>query len=214
MLFPLVLRGRGPYKKRACLLEGVAWNFSWLAPLGLGQRLSSSYGFSCQGSRGSFKKGQGYSRQRNPKDPAVLKILCVVNLLRIVFLVRRCDLLSRRTLCGHHLPGNYRHFPSPRRVRVVVNLGGVVKTLRHSNSLFCYRRSTVRFKVITGSLVILENLFPENYRYRYRLDIRMNYHYRYRLGPRSRPFISVDSQLPSRKSFELISSKLPLPLPS
>ena len=65
---------------------------------------------------------------------------------------------------------------------------------------------TVRVKIITGSLVILENLFPENYRYRYRLEIRMNYHYRYRLGPRSRPLISIDSQLPSRKSFELISS--------
>ena len=69
-------------------------------------------------------------------------------------------------------------------------------------------------KIITGSLVTLENLFPENDRYRYRLEIRMNYHYRYRLGPRSRPLISIDSQLPSRKSFELISSKLPLPLPS
>ena len=42
---------------------------------------------------------------------------------------------------------------------------------------------TVRVKIITGSLVILENLFPQNYRYRYRLEIRMNYHYRYRLGP-------------------------------
>ena len=30
-------------------------------------------------------------------------------------------------------PGNYRHFPSPRRVCGVVNLGGVVKTLRRSN---------------------------------------------------------------------------------
>ena len=69
-----------------------------------------------------------------PKDPAVLKILRVVNLLRVVFLLSPCDLLSRRTLCGHHFPGNYRHFPSPRRVRVVVNLGGVVKTLRRSNS--------------------------------------------------------------------------------
>ena len=67
-------------------------------------------------------------------------------------------------------------------------------------------------QIFTGSLVTLENLFPENYRYRYRLEIRMNYHYRYRLGPRSRPFISIDSQLPSRKSFELIFSKLPLPL--
>ena len=70
------------------------------------------------------------------------KILRVVNLLCVVFLLSLCDLLSRRTLCGHHFPGNYRHFPSPRRVRGVVNLGGVVKTLRRSNSLFlCYRRS-------------------------------------------------------------------------
>ena len=67
----------------------------------------------------------------------------------------------------------------------------------------------VRVKIITGSLVTLENLVPENYRYRYRLEIRMNYHYRYRLGARSHPFISIDSQLPSRKSFELISSKGP-----
>ena len=49
--------------------------------------------------------------------------------------------------------------------------------------------STVWVKIITGSLVILENLFPEIYLYCYRLEIRMNYHYRYRLGPRSRPFI-------------------------
>ena len=77
-----------------------------------------------------------------------------------------------------------------------------------------YLHFTVQVKIITGSLVTLENLFPENYRYLYRLEIRMNYHYRYRLGPRSRPLISIDSQLPSRKSFELISSKLPLPLPS
>ena len=33
----------------------------------------------------------------------------------------------------------------------------------------------VRVKIITGSLVILENYFPENYRYRYRLEIRMKY---------------------------------------
>ena len=83
-------------------------------------------------------------------------------------------------------------------------------SLSHLRVFLC----TVRVKIITGSLVILENLFPKNYRYRYRLEIRMNYHYRYRLGPRSRPFISIDSQLPSRKSFEFIFSKLPLPLPS
>ena len=27
------VRGRGPSKKHTCFLEGVAWNFSWLAPL-------------------------------------------------------------------------------------------------------------------------------------------------------------------------------------
>ena len=69
----------------------------------------------------------------NPKDPAVLKIVRVVDSLRVVFLVRQGDLLSRRTLRGHQFPGNYRHFPSPRRVCGVVNLGGVVKTLRRSN---------------------------------------------------------------------------------
>ena len=60
--------------------------------------------------------------------------------------------------------------------------------------------TTVRVKNITGSLVILENVFSPNYRYRYRLEIRMNsfnYHYRYRLGVRSHPFISIDSQLSS-----------------
>ena len=60
--------------------------------------------------------------------------------------------------------------------------------------------TTVGVKIITGCLVTLENLFPQNYHYRYRLEIRMNkfhYHYRYRLGFRSDPFISIGSQLPS-----------------
>ena len=77
-----------------------------------------------------------YLKPSFAKDPAVLKILRVVNLLRVLFLVRRGDLLSRRVLCGHHFPGNYRHFCSQRRVRGVLNLGGVVKTLRRSNSLY------------------------------------------------------------------------------
>ena len=42
-----------------------------------------------------------FSESRYPKDPVVLKILRVVNLLRVVFLLSPCDLLSRRTLCGH-----------------------------------------------------------------------------------------------------------------
>ena len=66
----------------------------------------------------------------------------------------------------------------------------------------------VRVKIITGSLVILENWFSPNYRYRYRLEIRMNFHYPYRLGVRSHPFISIDSQLLSWKSFELFFPKI------
>ena len=37
-----------------------------------------------------------------------------------------------------------------------------------------YIQGTVRVKTITGSLVTLENLFPPNYRYRYRLEMFMN----------------------------------------
>ena len=46
-----------------------------------------------------------------PKDPAVLKILRIVNLLRVEFLVRRGDLLSRRSLCGHDFLGITDIFP-------------------------------------------------------------------------------------------------------
>ena len=63
---------------------------------------------------------------------------CVVDLLRVVNLLTHCDLLSRRTLCGHHLPGNYRHVSSQGRVCGVVNMEGVVKTLRRSNLLFLF----------------------------------------------------------------------------
>ena len=41
-------------------------------------------------------------------------------------------------------------------------------------SSFYFQGITVRVNIITGSFVTLENLFPENYRYRYRLEIRMN----------------------------------------
>ena len=54
-----------------------------------------------------------------------------------------------------------------------------------------------REKKISGSLVTLENSFPPNYRYRYRLEIRMNSFNYHRLGIRSHPFISIASQLPS-----------------
>ena len=55
--------------------------------------------------------------------------ICVLNLLS------HSDLLSRRTFCEHHFPGNCRHLASQRRVCGVVNLQGVVKTLRRSTSL-------------------------------------------------------------------------------
>ena len=38
-------------------------------------------------------------------------------------------------MCGRHFPGNCRHLSPQRGVHGVVNLGGVVKTLRRSNSL-------------------------------------------------------------------------------
>ena len=38
-------------------------------------------------------------------------------------------------MCGHHFPGNRRHLSPQRGVHGVVNLGGVAKTLRRSNSL-------------------------------------------------------------------------------
>ena len=81
-----------------------------------------------------------------------LKILRVVNLLLVVFLVRRGDLLSRCSLCGHDFPGNYRHFSSPRRVDGVVNLGGIVKTLRRSK--FTIFAIVVVFLVRKGPLGI------------------------------------------------------------
>ena len=61
-------------------------------------------------------------------------------------------------------------------------------------------RATLLFesKIITGSLVIPENLLPPNCRYCYRREIRMNsfnFHYLYRLGVHSHPFIPIDSQL-------------------
>ena len=77
--------------------------------------------------------------------------------------------------------------------------GPQTKTLERQGEE-CFGKRTVRVKIITGSLVILENLLSQNYRYRYRLESRMksfNYHYRYRRGVRSHPFISFDSQLPS-----------------
>ena len=73
---------------------------------------------------------------------------------------------------------------------------------------------TVRVKIITGSLVTLENLFPKItvtvtvLKFGW-ITIAVTV-----LALAVAPSFSIDSQLPSRKSFELISSKFPLPLPS
>ena len=71
----------------------------------------------------------------HPKNPAVPKILRVVNVLP------HCDLLSRRTLCGHHFPGNYRPFSPCKKGPQCSKYGGVAKTQRRSTSLFYCRRS-------------------------------------------------------------------------
>ena len=71
--------------------------------------------------------------------------------------------------------------------------------------------------MITGSLVTLENLFPQNYRYRYHLEIRMNsfnFYYRYRLGVRSHPFIPLLPNYHLESHFEINFPELPLPLRS
>ena len=56
-------------------------------------------------------------------------------MLGVVNLLSHSDLLSRCAVCGHTFPGNYRHLSPQRGVHGIVNLGGVVKTLRRSNSL-------------------------------------------------------------------------------
>ena len=89
----------------------------------------------------------------------------------------------------------------PGHVGASLSLSGFAPgQLLSSPTTLVIKMITVRVKIITGSLVTLENLFPQNYRCRYSLEIRMgsfNYHYRYRLGVRSHLFISIDSQLPS-----------------
>ena len=54
----------------------------------------------------------------------------------------------------------------------------------------------IDFPKITVTVTVLKFFFRINF---------YDFHYRYRLGVRSHPFISIDSQLPSWKSFELIS---------
>ena len=62
---------------------------------------------------------------KTQRTPPCQKYYAVVNLLCVVNLLSHSDLLSRRTLCGHHFPGNCRHFSSQRRVCGVVDLGNV-----------------------------------------------------------------------------------------
>ena len=76
----------------------------------------------------SYSWGRLFQLPGVPKGPRrTKKYYAVVNLLSVVNLLPHSDLLSRRTPCGHHFPGNCRHFSSQRRVCGVVNLWGVVK---------------------------------------------------------------------------------------
>ena len=84
------------------------------------------------------------SLRTTQRTPPYSKYCAVVILLFAVNLVSHSVLLSRHTLCGHLFPGNYRHVSSHRRVHTVVKMGGVVKTLRRSNSLSRSVFSTVR----------------------------------------------------------------------
>ena len=62
-------------------------------------------------------------------------------------------------------------------------------------------------QIITGSLFIIENVLPKNYRNRYRLEIRMNsfnYHYRYRLASAVTPSFPLIPRYHFESHFEWI----------
>ena len=80
-------------------------------------------------------RNSGPEAKECPKDPAVLKILRHSKITMHSEFTMTQWFTMATSLCGHRFPGNYRHPASQRRVCGVVNLGGVVKTLRHSNSL-------------------------------------------------------------------------------
>ena len=70
-----------------------------------------------------------------PKDPTVLKILCHSKFTtRSKFTIAQWFTMVTPS-CGRHCPWFYRQPSSQKRVHTAVNEGGVVKTLRHSNSL-------------------------------------------------------------------------------
>ena len=49
---------------------------------------------------------------KDPNNPDVLKHTTRNKFsIRVVNVLLHCDLLLRCTLCGHHFPENYRHFP-------------------------------------------------------------------------------------------------------
>ena len=60
------------------------------------------------------------------------------------------------------------------RVRKVRRILGVFEVFLGIFKKTKEKKDTVRVKIITGSLVALENLFPRNDRYRYRLEIQMS----------------------------------------
>ena len=99
--------------------------------------------FSCKSHRNFFQKLPLQCRHflENPPREKPQNAAAVVNSLRVVFLVRRGNLLSRRTLCGHHFPGNRRHISS--QGHGLLNLGGRGGSKKHYGVVshhVCYRR--------------------------------------------------------------------------
>ena len=121
------------------------------------------------------------------------------------------------TISAHFLvpPRMFRtHFRGPLGTILRTNFAQFSQTCGMFLNSAAVQANTVWLKLLPAVLLFLRIYFSPNCRYRYRLEIRTNFHYRYRLGVRSHPFISIDSQLPSWKSFELIFPKLPLLFPS
>ena len=110
----------------------------WRAPtlLGISENPQANSKRNSKLTKGVWRAGKAHNGSLS-KAPAILEMLHHSKCTTRSNLLSHSDLLSRRTLCRHHFPGNCRHFSSQRRVHSVVTLGGggVVKTLRRSNSL-------------------------------------------------------------------------------
>ena len=74
-------------------------------------------------------------KPRTQRTLPYLKYYAVVNLLCVVNLLWHSDLLWRTPSRRHHFPWFCKELSSQKEGHTVVIMGGIVKTLRHSNSL-------------------------------------------------------------------------------